>query len=113
MKTLRLLLASLALAIAISLVPRVAAAEPFFFIQMSDPQMGMFSDNRDFVQDAANFEFAVAAVNRLKPAFLIITGDLVNRSGDAVQIAEYRRILAKVDPAIPVYSLPGGDVAAL
>ena len=107
MKTLRLLLASLALAIAISLVPRVAAAEPFFFIQMSDPQMGMFSDNRDFVQDAANFEFAVAAVNRLKPAFLIITGDLVNRSGDAVQIAEYRRILAKVDPAIPVYSLPG------
>jgi len=86
---------------------RVAAAEPFFFVQMSDPQMGMFSDNRDFAQDAANFEFAVAAVNRLRPAFLVITGDLVNRSGDAAQIAEYRRIVAKVDASIPVYSLAG------
>src|SRR5882762_2580202 len=61
---------------------RSSAAEPFFFIQLSDPQMGMFSDNKDFAQDAANFEFVVAAINRLHPAFVVVTGDLVNKTGD-------------------------------
>ncbi|MDI1249384.1 MAG: metallophosphoesterase [Lacunisphaera sp.] len=83
------------------------AAEPFFFIQLSDPQLGMFTANADFAQDAANFEFAVTAVNRLRPAFVIVTGDLVNRPGDPAQIAGYRRILGKIDPAIPVYNLAG------
>ncbi len=84
-----------------------AAEEPFFFIQLSDPQLGMFTNNADFTQDAANFEFAVAAVNRLRPAFVVITGDLVNKPGDAAQIAEYRRIVGRIDPAIPVYNVAG------
>lgn len=83
------------------------AAEPFFFIQLSDPQLGMFTADRDFVQDAANFEFAVTAVNRLKPAFVVITGDLVNKPGDAEQIAEYRRIVGKIDRNIPAYNVAG------
>lgn len=83
------------------------AAEPFFFIQLSDPQLGMFTENRDFVQDAANFEFAVKAVNRLKPAFVVITGDLVHKPGDAAQITEYRRIVGLIDRAIPVYNVAG------
>jgi serine/threonine-protein phosphatase CPPED1 len=86
---------------------RAAAAEPFFFIQLTDPQLGMFTDNADFAQDAANLEFAVTAVNRLKPAFVIVTGDLVHRPGDAAQIAEYRRILARIDRAIPVHHVAG------
>src|SRR5436190_258702 len=49
-------------------LPAVAAAQPFFFIQLSDPQFGMFTGNKDFAQETANFEFAVAAINRLKPA---------------------------------------------
>ena len=92
------------LLLASSLVP---AAEPFCFIQLSDPQFGMFTDNRDFAQETANFEFAVAAVNRLRPAFVVITGDLVNQPGDAAQIAEYQRIVRRVDPAIPVHSVVG------
>ena len=91
---------------------RLAAAEPFFFIQLSDPQMGMFTDNADFTQDAANFEFAVTAINRLRPAFVVITGDLVNKGGDAAQIAEFRRIVGKIDASIPVHAMPGNhDVA--
>jgi 3',5'-cyclic AMP phosphodiesterase CpdA len=83
------------------------AQKPFFFIQMSDPQFGMYESNKGFAQETANFEFAIAAANRLKPAFVIVTGDLVNKPGDSAQIAEYKRIIRKLDPAIPLYSVPG------
>lgn len=83
------------------------AAEPFFFVQLTDPQFGMFTENAEFAQETANLEFAVATVNRLRPAFVVVTGDLVNRPGDAAQIAEYRRIMSKVDRSIPVYDVAG------
>ena len=54
-----------------------------------------------------NFEFAIATANRLKPAFVVITGDLINESGNAAQTAEYKRIAAKLDPEIKLYSVPG------
>ena len=82
-------------------------AGAFFFIQLSDPQFGMYTADREFAQETANFEFAVGTVNRLKPSFVVITGDLVNKPGDASQIAEYERIKAKVSPGIPVYDMPG------
>ena len=86
---------------------RAEAAEPFFFIQLTDPQFGMFTTNRDFSQETANFEFAVATINRLHPAFVVVTGDLVNKVGAAAQIRECKRIEAEVDPAIPVYNVAG------
>jgi len=89
------------------LVQVAAAAEPFFFIQLSDPQFGMFTANKDFAQETANFEFAVASINRLKPSFVVITGDLINKPGDAAQIAEFQRIAAKIDRAIPAYNVVG------
>ena len=106
MKALFRLVLTLGAWFALTLAP-VRAEEPFFFIQLSDPQLGMFSDNKDFAQDAANFEFAVTAVNRLRPTFVVITGDLVNKPGDSAQIAEYKRIAAKIDPAIRVYHIAG------
>jgi 3',5'-cyclic AMP phosphodiesterase CpdA len=105
MKVLRLTFSLLVLGLLAS--SRIVADEPWFFIQLSDPQLGMFTDNKDFAQDAANFEFAVTAVNRLRPAFVIITGDLVNKPGDSAQIAEYRRIVGKIDRSIPVYNIAG------
>jgi hypothetical protein len=38
-----------------------------FFIQLADPQFGAFSQDKDFAQETANYEFAVANVNRLRP----------------------------------------------
>ena len=84
-----------------------APAAPFFFIQLTDPQFGMAASDASFSQETANLEFAVATANRLRPAFVIVTGDLVNRTGDASQIAEYQRILGRLDPAIRAYSIPG------
>jgi serine/threonine-protein phosphatase CPPED1 len=97
----------LAVAAWLTALPAGRAAEPFFFIQLSDPQFGMFTENRDFAQETANFEFAVASVNRLKPAFVVITGDLIHKPGDMPQIVEYLRISGKIDPRIPVYNVSG------
>jgi 3',5'-cyclic AMP phosphodiesterase CpdA len=102
----------LALAMALSLLacagtPAQAPTPPYLFLQLSDPQFGMFTADREFSQETANFEFVVANVNRLKPDFVVITGDLVNKPGDNAQIAEYDRIRAAIDPAIPVYEMPG------
>jgi len=86
---------------------------PFFFIQMSDPQFGFITANADFARETVNFEKAIAAANRLKPAFVIVTGDLTHRQGDAAQIAEYRRIAATLDRTIPLYNVPGNHDVAL
>ncbi|SPE35618.1 Metallophosphoesterase [Candidatus Sulfopaludibacter sp. SbA3] len=82
-------------------------AVPPTFIQMSDPQFGMFTANKSFEHETVNFEFAIATANRLKPAFVVVTGDLINQSGDKAQTAEYKRIAAKLSPAIKLYNVPG------
>lgn len=79
----------------------------FFFIQMADPQFGMYTKDRDFAQESANYEFAIATANRLKPRFVIVCGDLVNKPGDVAQIGEYRRISAKLDKSIRLYHVAG------
>ena len=104
----KVMLLVVALAVSAAAAPQPAApASPFFFVQLTDPQFGMAAANADFAQETASIEFAVATVNRLKPAFVVVTGDLVNTAGDAAQIGEYKRIIAKVDPAIPVYNVAG------
>ena len=84
-----------------------ARGEPFVFIQLSDPQFGMYTADSSFLQETANFELAVATANRLRPAFVIVTGDLVNQAGNRDQIAEYMRITAKLDRAIPLHNVAG------
>src|SRR3954453_23409469 len=107
-RSMRAAVSCLAISFLLCVASRSApAAEPVFFIQLSDPQFGMFTDNKNFAQETANFEFAVATVNRLRPAFVVISGDLVNKAGDAAQIAEFQRIVAKVDSSIPVFNVVG------
>ena len=82
-------------------------ASDFFFLQMSDPQFGMYTADREFSQETANFEFAIANANRLHPAFVVVCGDLINKPADPAQTAEYFRIAGKLDPSIQLYSVPG------
>ncbi|HWD00357.1 MAG TPA: metallophosphoesterase [Candidatus Sulfopaludibacter sp.] len=87
-------------------IPQPVAVPPTF-IQMTDPQFGMFTGNKGFEHETANFEFAIATANRLKPAFVVVTGDLINSAGDDAQTAEYNRISAKLNPAIKLYNVAG------
>jgi 3',5'-cyclic AMP phosphodiesterase CpdA len=84
-----------------------ASPQSFFFIQMSDPQFGFIAPNAGFKQETENFSKAIAAANRLRPAFVVVTGDLTHRQGDTAQIAEYRRIVGQLDPSIAVHNVPG------
>jgi len=86
---------------------RAQPSDVNFFLQLSDPQFGMFADNKDFRQETINFEFAIATANRLRPKFVVICGDLINQAGDAAQTAEFHRIAAKLDPAIKLYNVAG------
>ncbi|MGH9720179.1 MAG: metallophosphoesterase [Bryobacteraceae bacterium] len=85
----------------------LGAQQPIFFLQMSDPQFGMYTRDQSFEQETANFEFAIATANRLKPAFVVICGDLINKPGDETQAAEYLRIAGKLDQSIPLYPVAG------
>jgi 3',5'-cyclic AMP phosphodiesterase CpdA len=80
---------------------------PWFFIQLSDVQFGMFDNNAGFAKETALYEKAVAEINRLNPDFVVITGDFVNDQNSGAQINEFKRITAKIKPTIKVYYSPG------
>ena len=80
---------------------------PFFFIQMTDPQFGMFTGDKGFEKETELFEKAVREANRLKPAFVIITGDLISKPGDQAQREEFLRICGMLDKEIPLYLVSG------
>jgi 3',5'-cyclic AMP phosphodiesterase CpdA len=81
--------------------------KPYFFIQITDPQFGFFEANNGFSKETELYEKAVNAINRLKPDFVVITGDLVNNKDDKSQKAEFKRITATINRKIPVYYSPG------
>ena len=83
------------------------AQEPQFFVQMADPQLGMYTKDADTLQEEANLNFVVANINRLHPAFVVVCGDLVNKTGDSHQVNTYRRIVKSIDHGIPVYNVAG------
>jgi 3',5'-cyclic AMP phosphodiesterase CpdA len=99
-------LALCAYALAASPSYLVLAAD-LYFIQMTDPQFGMYSADHDFAHETANFEFAIANANRLKPAFVVVCGDLVNKPADPAQVAEYLRVAAKLDKSIKLFNVAG------
>lgn len=82
-------------------------AKTSFFIQMTDPQFGMFENDSNFEKETINFEKAINSANRLHPSFVIVCGDLVNQTGNSKQIEEYKRIARKLDPSIPLYNVAG------
>jgi serine/threonine-protein phosphatase CPPED1 len=85
----------------------VGKNEQFFFVQLTDPQFGMFESNKDFKKETELMEKAVNEINRLKPDFVVFTGDYVNNLADPAQLIEFRRIEAQIDPKIPKWYIPG------
>jgi 3',5'-cyclic AMP phosphodiesterase CpdA len=74
--------------------------EPFTFVQLCDPQLGM----GEYELDVKAFEQAVARVNELRPDFAVICGDLVHHAEDQA-FADVKRIKAGLK--VPCYWVPG------
>jgi 3',5'-cyclic AMP phosphodiesterase CpdA len=65
-----------------------------------------------FEWDAARYREAVAAVNRLQPAFVVIGGDLVDDPNADDQVEAFFEITAGIDDEIPIRWVPGNhDIA--
>ncbi len=103
----RLFLALSLFAISLPATAQSPKPKSWFFAVLADPQLGMYAKDKNFAQETANFEFAIANLNRLHPRFVVICGDFVNRTGDPSEIAEFKRVLQKLDPSIPVYNVAG------
>ena len=78
---------------------------PFTFVQMSDTQIGFMDQSPSYVHSDSLMKAAVDAANALNPAYVFVTGDLVNDPEDAVQDSVYRVRIAEV--TAPVYAVPG------
>ncbi len=76
--------------------------QPFYFMIFADLQFGMFAADKSYAHETANYEFAITTANRLKPGFVIVLGDLVNKAGDPAQIREVQRISKRLDRSIPI-----------
>lgn len=73
-----ILFLALALILASSCASPLRQKEPFTFVQMCDTQLGMGG----YEHDKKTFAQAVKQVNKLKPDFTVICGDLVNNAND-------------------------------
>lgn len=80
---------------------------PFFFMILADTQLGYATENKDMVREIETMDQAIESVNRLKPSFVVFTGDQIHKAGDETQIAEFRRLVGKLDKSIPVYYVVG------
>lgn len=81
--------------------------EPFTFVQIADPQLGFCDKGQDWRWTVDNLKATVARVNELKPAFVIVTGDLIHNHKNAEQARAYRENIALIDALIPVFHIPG------
>lgn len=91
----------------ISVAQKNDSSSPYFIIQVSDPQFGFFEANKGIAKETELYRKAVIAINRLKPDFVVLTGDLVNNKDDESQKTMFKRITSEINSSIPVYYCPG------
>lgn len=80
----------------------------FTFIQLSDPQLGFQTgDPSEFTEDTLVLARMVSQINRLRPAFVLVTGDMTDNSTNQAQISAYKKMISRIRSDIPVRHLPG------
>ena len=85
--------------------------DAFFFLQLADTQYGMFSGDKGFDQEAALTQKAVQHINRLRPRFVIVCGDLTNavpgHDRYEAQVGQYKQDFSGIAPEIPLVCVCG------
>lgn len=84
---------------------------PYFFLQLADTQYGMFSKNTGLEREAALVQKAIEHINRLRPRFVVVCGDLTNATPQHArydaQVAQYKQDFSAIDDDIPLVCVCG------
>lgn len=100
-------LLTFALASLVALTAWAGKPKAFFFVQLTDMQMGFKEPEGEVSRSVGLLNDAVDAINRLHPAFVVVTGDMINTWYDQKQYDAYRECMDRIDSSIPVYTIPG------
>ena len=88
-------------------IGKCESKEGFTFFQVTDPQLGFHSKDKNLQWTIVNLKAMVSIINREHPAFVIITGDMIHRHYKKNQVEAYRSVIATVEKDIPVFHIPG------
>lgn len=66
-----------------------------------------------FEWDADRYAAAISVANGLRPAFVVVGGDMIEDASNTAQVEELMRITARLDEEIPMRWLPGNHDIAL
>lgn len=86
---------------------QVRPKDSFFFVQLSDPQLGFYSQSSDFSREEEQMRELIETINLLKPEFVVISGDFVHQKEDKAQLAGFKTLCREIDSRIPLYLVPG------
>lgn len=84
--------------------------EPFVFVHITDPQVGMYRDfdmADDFSNEERDFPRAVDLVARIEPDFVIIGGDLVEKWNYEDEIEFFLDFVSDLEEHTTVHLQPG------
>ena len=86
-------------------------SKPFFFLQLADTQYGFFTQNEGFEQEVTLVNRAIQHVNRLKPRFVIVCGDLTHAIPShpryTAQVQQFKTDFSQVSKEIPLVCVCG------
>lgn len=94
-----------------------AAFSEFSFVQLADTQFGFMNHDVEWSQDVALSQRAVHHINRLRPAFAIVCGDLTNSLVELTpavdpsvrtrQVADFKRVYGDLRADVPLVCVCG------
>ena len=85
----------------------LASCSPRYFVQISDPQLGFISKNKNVEKERELMEKIIPEVNRIRPDMIVFSGDLVHDRNNRQQLEEFDRLCGMFDKSIPMYYIPG------
>ena len=78
-----------------------------FFVQISDPQLCFISSSNDFTAEKELMGRITEKVNKLKPDFVVFSGDMVHWTDNAASLDGFKQMCSEFDKDIPLYFVPG------
>jgi serine/threonine-protein phosphatase CPPED1 len=85
---------------------------PFKFVCMADTQLGMATQDKDWVSEVEFMRKAVRHINTIRPRFVVVCGDLINAYPTKVELqvsqtADFKMVASEIRDDIPLVCVCG------